>query len=339
MVSFLMIMKNELGGGPMKARFSDQNHTVQTGLFDTPHKALGESIQIRGTRWQSNRFGSRRMEDHPEVLAEQAGTIVQEIAAAVQEACTAIGQIAGDLLHPQPVNVSARNGSTLLTLATNSYDAASRLTTVSDGTQNATYTYLANSPLVTNIVFKQNSTTRMTTIKNYDFLNRLASISSSSAISFGYQYNIANQRTRRNEADGSYWTYEYDSLGQVKRGAKFFSDGYPVTGQQFEYGFDDIGNRKNTKAGGDENGWNLRPANYAVNALNQYTSRDVPGYVDVKGLALATNGVTVNGQTAYRKGEYFRKELAVGNGSAALWTNISVAATGETTASGNVFVP
>ena len=36
----------------------------------------------------------------------------------------------------------------------------------------------------------------------------------------------------------------------------------PVAGQQFEYAFDDIGNRTQTKAGGDENGWNLRPAGY-----------------------------------------------------------------------------
>src|SRR5439155_1094890 len=45
-----------------------------------------------------------------------------------------------------------------------------------------------------------------------------------------------------------------------------------------------------------------------------------------------------NGQTAYRKGEYFRKELAVNNSSAALWTNITVAATGQTSVTGAVFV-
>ena len=36
--------------------------------------------------------------------------------------------------------------------------------------------------------------------------------------------------------------------------------------------------------------------------------------------------MTVNGQTAYRKVEYFRQQLTVGNSSAALWTNITVAA-------------
>jgi hypothetical protein len=182
----------------------------------------------------------------------------------------------------------------------------------------------------------------MTTTKSYDFLNRLTSISSvgtsSTSSQFAYNYNQANQRTRATLADGSYWLYDYDSLGQVRSGKKYWSDGTPVAGQQFEYGFDDIGNRKNTKAGGDENGWNLRSANYSPNNLNQYTSRDVPGYLDIMGISFATNSVTVNSQTAYRKGEYFRKELPVNNSSAPLWTNIIVTATGQTSVTGNVFV-
>ncbi|MCW5553373.1 MAG: hypothetical protein KIS67_14580 [Verrucomicrobiae bacterium] len=100
----------------------------------------------------------------------------------------------------------------------------------------------------------------------------------------------------------------------------------------------DIGNRKNTKVGGDENGANLRPANYTNNTLNQITGRGVPGYVEVLGLALATNTVTVNGQGTYRKGEYFRKEWSVNNSNAPVWTNLSVAAPGETTVAGNVLV-
>ncbi|MDP2324499.1 MAG: hypothetical protein Q8N51_10760, partial [Gammaproteobacteria bacterium] len=76
-------------------------------------------------------------------------------------------------------------------------------------------------------------------------------------------------------------TRTYDDLGQVVSGKKYWSDGTPVAGQQFEYGFDDIGNRKNTKVGGDETGANLRPANYMNNTLNQIISRGVPGYVEV----------------------------------------------------------
>jgi RHS repeat-associated protein len=56
------------------------------------------------------------------------------------------------------------------------------------------------------------------------------------------------------------------------------------------------------------------------------------------GISYATNTVTVNGNAGYRKGEYFRYQLAVNNGSSALWTNITVAATNQTSVTGNVFV-
>jgi hypothetical protein len=46
----------------------------------------------------------------------------------------------------------------------------------SDLSNTANYNYLANSPLVSQIVFKQNSATRMTTSKAYDYLNRLTQI-------------------------------------------------------------------------------------------------------------------------------------------------------------------
>jgi hypothetical protein len=43
--------------------------------------------------------------------------------------------------------------------------------------------------------------------------------------------------------------YSYDALGQVTSGKKYWSDGTPVAGQQFEYEFDDIGNRTSTESG------------------------------------------------------------------------------------------
>jgi len=82
-----------------------------------------------------------------------------------------------------------------------------------------------------------------------------------------------------------------------------------------------------TRSGGDESGAGLRPANYSVNNRNQYSQRDVPGYVDVLGAALSSSTVTVNGESVYRKAEYFRKELTVDNNSAAVWQALSVTAT------------
>lgn len=57
----------------------------------------------------------------------------------------------------------------------------------------------------------------------YDALQRLVDIIMFNAQhatlnAHRYDYNAANQRTRRTEADGRYWDYGYDSLGQVTAG-------------------------------------------------------------------------------------------------------------------------
>jgi YD repeat-containing protein len=131
-----------------------------------------------------------------------------------------------------------KNGGTPLSTTTYGYNAQSgRLESVSDGTHSATYSYLANSPLISQITFKQSTTTRMTSSKQYDRLNRLLSIASTPSgtgilpVSFSYQYNDANQRYRVTLQDGSFWFYEYDNLGQLRSGKKFWSDGTPVPGQ------------------------------------------------------------------------------------------------------------
>lgn len=231
---------------------------------------------------------------------------------------------------------------------TYAYDSASRLTNVSDGTYNAVYSYLANSPLVSQITYRSNTTTRMTTTKSYDYLNRLMQIASQPSaageapISFNYALNDANQRTRVTHADGSYWVYEYDKLGQVTSGKKYWEDGTPVAGQQFEYAFDDIGNRMSTKEGGDASGGALRSASYSANVLNQYTNRTVSGTVDMIGIAKATATVTANDQGTYRRGEYYQTAIANDNTSAILYpgyTNRAVLSGETNTTTGNLLIP
>gem|GEM_PF-881523 len=255
-----------------------------------------------------------------------------------------VGNLLSESYSGGPLNgLSVTNGydtllrRTALALASQSatftqygYDPASRLQSVVNGAHSATYSYVANSPLVGQITFKSNSVVRMTTTKTYDNLNRLTQISSvgaGSPITFNYSYNTANQRSSVTNADNSYWVYQYDNLGQVTNGLKHWADGTPVSGQQFTYNFDDIGNRKSTASGGDSSGANLRSATYTNNALNQITGRTVPGFMTVIGSASSNATVTVNLQRANRYGNYFSDELAVTNTSAAIWqpfTNVAV---------------
>ena len=188
--------------------------------------------------------------------------------------------------------------------------------------------YLDHSPLVGQITFTTNGTTVMTTTNGYDRLNRLTNTSSlggtgSTLSQFDNQYNPAGQRPSVTNPDGSYWVYGYDSMGQVTSGRKYWSDGAPVAGQQFDYAFDDIGNRQTTAR-------DLRQASYSVNSLNQYTSRTVPGFVNVLGTATNTATVSLWSQDnlalytpTTRQGDYFRGEMLVNNNTGAVWLTIT----------------
>ena len=250
--------------------------------------------------------------------------------------------------------VSVVNGSTTLATTGYGYDAASRLAMVSNittlGTYSATYSNLANSSLIWQIVCKSNATTAVTTTKSYDNLNRLTAIvsvpsggSSQWPVSYGYQYSLANQRTRATLYDNSYWLYGYDALGQVTNANKFWADNSVVPGEQFGNAFDDIGNRTGTTQGGDARGGSLRSAFYNVNSVNEYTGRSVPNAFDVIGQANAGASVLVNGTpVAYRRGEFYQTVFAVTNSSGPVWVTVTNTATNNGAYSnvvGNWFVP
>jgi len=226
------------------------------------------------------------------------------------------------------------------------YDNSGLLSTVTDSAYTSVYEYLPNSRLVSKITGKNAGQNRLVITKNYDAFDRLSQISNAPSVSAGisstYAYNQANQRTNNTQADGSYWRYQYDTLGQVTSGKHYWSDTVPVAGQQFEYTHDTIGNRTQAKFGGDQTGGNLQQATYVPNLLNQYNNRSVPSGISIDGNAHASAVVTVNSQSAYRKGEYFWKEITVANNSVEVWANaqIQAALSGTTiTNIGNKFVP
>jgi YD repeat-containing protein len=123
----------------------------------------------------------------------------------------------------RPHQMRVRQSTTVLGGHNYGYDGASRLLNVTNviATANrAAYNYVADSSLVGQITFRQNTTDRMTTTRQHDFLNRLESISSAPSaeplpLAYNYVYNNANQRIRTTLADGSFWVYEYDTLGQA----------------------------------------------------------------------------------------------------------------------------
>ena len=213
-------------------------------------------------------------------------------------------------------------------LGSTGFDAAGRLQTVTDGTNAATYSYLANSRLLGQIAYARSGQTVMIRTNQYDALNRLVKTETQDAqqgvlASFAYGLNAAHQRTSVTNAAGAYWVYQYDSLGQVTSGRRYWANGTPVLGQQFDYTFDDIGNRKTAVTGGDASGHNRRYQHDTANSRNQYEQRLVPGYLEVTGSAATNATVTLNNQAVTRQGEYFWGELGLNNSAGSVWLNLT----------------
>jgi len=247
----------------------------------------------------------------------------------------------------RPQTLQLQRSATNILSMSYTYDTASRLTGVSDGTLSATYSYQANSDLIGTLLLKNGATSRLTTTRVYDRWNRLQSQWSAAnatalqpVVGSGYTYDTAGQRIRQDLGDGSHWTYAYDQLGQLKSALRRWPDGTLVAGQQYGYQYDDIGNRQQSQEGGDVNGSGLQTTTYTANLLNQYTAIGTPAVASVNGLANRTNTVTVNSAATVRQGEYWWKETTVNNASTPVWASLNVAASngGSTNSTVNRYV-
>lgn len=230
---------------------------------------------------------------------------------------TSVSYVYDSLYRRAGINAGRLINDVMTTYTTTgyTYDAASRLKSVTDGINYATYNYLANSGnMIDNIQYAVDTTVganddgiaaptpegaMFTTTKQYDQLGRFVShasvrdADSTVLSSYGYTYNPRGQRAQAHMTDGSYWDYQYDHLGQLTGAAKFTSAGKILPGYQYNYQYDQIGNRTQTHAGGDALGTNLRQTNYQSNTLNQYTQINNHPYANVTGQAHADATVTV----------------------------------------------
>ena len=152
--------------------------------------------------------------------------------------------------------------------------------------------------------------------------------------SLHFSCDALHRRTLATLEDGSSWRYGYNGRDELIGGKRYWSDSQPVAGQQFEYTYDNIGNRITSKSGGDDRGAGLRPASYSVNDANEYVAITNAAYKDIIGVALNDNSVTVNGGPADRRQEYFHREVAVGNSSGPAWQATTIGVTNGGTGSG-----
>jgi RHS repeat-associated protein len=214
--------------------------------------------------------------------------------------------------------------ATGMTKVTYSYDAVSRLKSLTQGTRVASQTYHATRGYPLAVTIKNSSTTRSTATRTLDALGRLTSIvNTPTAVktSATYTYNSANQRTRATTADNTYWSYGYDALGQVISSVKRESTATVRPGHTYGYDYDDIGNRQQVTL-------NNLTTLYASSPTNQYLSRTTPAAIPVLGMAASTTTVKINDQpAAARAGSWFYHELALDGSGAPAYLQFPVSAT------------
>lgn len=204
------------------------------------------------------------------------------------------------------------------------YDKAGRLETLSQGFHSATFGYQTGTSLHNRTTVKRVNVERVRHDRTLDRINRIERVTSTvagaQAVYRDYTYNDANQRVGVEHEDTRRWAYGYDGLGQVTSAQKRLADNTtPLPGYSFGFTFDDIGNRTQTIA-------NDRPATYAPDLLNRYSSRVVPGAFDVRGEAHADATVTVDTLATTRTGKDFYRELAGSNSSTAVSQDLEIEA-------------
>ena len=233
------------------------------------------------------------------------------------------------------------------------FDDQGRITTVRQDNRQARYTFNTSTGAIAKTQFLTDGQAIAETVREFDAFNRLEQISTRSVRgggnfhqSFNYHLNAINQRQRVEMADGSYWEYRYDDLGQVISAKRYWQDGQPVAGQQYQYTFDAIGNRQRARYGGDAKGENLAEIRYTKSNTDntQIGTIDHPGITYVTGTANQSATVTINGQSAERQGTYFSSAVEIDNTAGASIETITLdAREGEGQASDTqrrqIFIP
>jgi RHS repeat-associated protein len=188
-----------------------------------------------------------------------------------------------------------KGDQTLYSVGYGYHGNTSDLENVTKNTWSSHYTYKAETKLIDKVIQKRNGTPVLTTTRNYDAFKRLESISSTAGAnttSYAYHYNAAGQRDTITRENQDYWDIGYQTDGQLHTAVKKNGAGVAYPGFNYAYDFSGIGSRSKTTTN-DASDID-REAVYTPNDLNQVTSREVPGFVDVLGSIDALTEVTVD---------------------------------------------
>jgi len=103
MVSFRVIVNELFADGMTQRIFAEEDHSVQAVFFDGAYESFGESVQVRRGWGQLQGFDSRLAQRIEKRFAVERIAIMNKESISFQESVFAVGQVAGDLIHPESV--------------------------------------------------------------------------------------------------------------------------------------------------------------------------------------------------------------------------------------------
>ena len=217
-------------------------------------------------------------------------------------------------------------------LVTYGYDAYGRFSSVSTSDDSFTYSYLTGSSLVSGMTASSGHAWTRSYEPQRNLISAVENTYGSTVISrFDYANDEIERRTAISRSGTAFDApvqdaYGYNARSEVTSARRALADNpnQGIRGFSYDYAYDPIGNRITSKEYDHED--NARMSSYAANALNQYTQRTVPGYACVRGSATNTATVTVNGNTAWRLGEYFYGGDAADNAASAVMKELDITA-------------
>ena len=214
------------------------------------------------------------------------------------------------------------------------YDAYGRFQSV-ESAQSAdtfTYTYLSGSSLVSGMTASTGHAWSRSYEPHRNLISAVQNTFGPAIISrFDYVNDAIGRRTAISRSGTAFDTpvqdaYGYNARSEVTSARRTLASdpNQEVRGFSYDYAYDPIGNRTSSTEYDHED--NALVESYTANALNQYTQRTVPGYAGVHGCATNTATVTVNGNTAWRLGEYFYGGDDVANAASAVMKELDITA-------------
>jgi RHS repeat-associated protein len=225
------------------------------------------------------------------------------------------------------------------------YDAYGRFNSLGGGGLTLTYSYTANSNLLSSIADSVYGWTQTRAyLSNRDLLDLIETKwAANSKAKFDYAHDNLGRRTSVAKTGEMYSRYSsagldthwgYNDRSEVtSEVSKLGGTSTVLTGRDDTFAFDNIGNRSSATHNGTS-------SSYTANALNQYTQRAVDGSVDVTGLAPAAATVTINSSTSgiTRHNDWYFKSLGVTNTSTAAWQSVTASSSLGGSSTRNTFV-